>query len=41
MIKRIVPLKYSKTLNISQYNDRITNTIIILLNLKNKRSELP
>ena len=40
IIKRVVPLKYSKILNISQYNHRISTTIIILLSLKYKRSKL-
>ena len=40
IIKRVVPLKYSKILNISQYNHRISTTIIILLSLKDKRSKL-
>ena len=40
IIKRVVPLKYSKLLNISQYNHRISTTIIILLSLKDKRSNL-
>ena len=40
IIKRVVPLKYSEILNISQYNHRISTTIIILLSLKDKRSKL-
>ena len=40
IIKRVVPLKYSKILNISQYSHRISTTIIILLSLKDKRSKL-
>ena len=39
-IKQIVPLKYSKILNISQNNHRLSTTIIILLNLKDRRSKL-
>ena len=33
-------LKYSKILDIFQYNHRLCTTIIILLNLKNNRSKL-
>ena len=38
--KQVVPLKQSKILNISQYNHRLSTTIIILLNLKDIRSKL-
>ena len=40
IIKQVVPLKYSEMLNISGYNHRLSNTIIILLNLKDKRPKL-
>ena len=40
IIKQVVPLKYSKILNISQYNHRLSTTIITLLNFKDKRSKL-
>ena len=40
IIKHVVSLKYSKILNISQYNHRLNTTTIILLNLKDKRSKL-
>ena len=40
IIKQVVPLKYSEMLNISGYNQRLSNTIIILLNLKDKRPKL-
>ena len=40
IIKQVVPLKYSEMLNISGCNDRLSNTIIILLNLKDKRPKL-
>ena len=40
IIKQVVPLKYSEMLNISGYNQRLNNTIIILLNLKDKRPKL-
>ena len=41
IIKQVVPLKYTKILNISQYNHKLSTTNnIILLNLKEKRSKL-
>ena len=40
IIKQVVPLKYSKILNISQHNHRLSTTVIILLNLKDKMSTL-
>ena len=36
-VMQVVPLKYSEMLNISGCNHRLSNTIIILLNLKDKR----
>ena len=40
IIKQVVPLKYSKILNISQYNYRLSTTIIILLNLNIKKIKI-
>ena len=40
IMKQVVPLKYSKILNISQCNHRLSTAIIILFNLKDKRSKL-
>ena len=40
VIKQVLPLKFSKVVNISQYNHRLGTTIIILLNLKDKSSNL-
>ena len=40
IIKQVGSLKYSKILNISQYNHRLHTTIIILLNLKDIRSKV-
>ena len=36
----LIPLKYSKILYTSQYNHRLSTTIIILFNLKDMRSKL-
>ena len=38
IIKQV--LKYSKILNISQYNHRLSTTIIILLNLKDRKIKI-
>ena len=40
IIDQLVTLKYSKIVNIFQHNHRISSTIIILLNLKDKKSKV-